>query len=43
MVVLEPLFCDQSMNTFPRRSDLAIRETTRSGMSCSIASAISRA
>ena len=43
MVVFEPLFCDQSMKTFRARSAFAIRETTRSGMSCSMASAISRA
>ncbi len=43
MVVLEPLFCDQSMNTFLARSTFAIRDTTRSGMSCSMASAISLA
>ena len=43
MVVLEPLFCDQSMKTFLARNTFAIRETTRSGMSCSIASAISLA
>ncbi len=42
MVVFEPLFCDQSMNTFPARSTLAIRETTESGVSFSMASAISR-
>ena len=43
MVVFEPLFCDQSMKTLLARNTFAIRDTTRSGMSCSIASAISLA
>jgi hypothetical protein len=38
-VVFEPLFCDQSMKTFPGRSDFVIRETTSRGRSRSSRSA----
>ena len=43
MVVLDPLFCDQSTSTLPVRRDLAIRETTRAGRAFSSSSAASLA
>jgi hypothetical protein len=47
MVVLDPLFCDQSMRTLPGRADFVIRDTTRRGSSrssrCANASAMSLA
>ena len=32
-MVLDPLFCDQSMRTLPGRADFVIRDTTSRGSS----------
>src|SRR6185312_13095287 len=42
-VVLDPLFWDQSISTFPRRAVLAMVETTKVGNAFSSSSAASRA
>ncbi len=43
MVVFDATFCDQSTNTFAALSDLAMRDTTRSGKALSSSIATSRA